>query len=268
MDREEIQLLVISLSIVFFTLLIVLFVLFFYFQKKKTQFLIDKMESEIHFQSELIKTRVEIKDQTLTEISKELHDNIGQIISVAIMQINMYAQKKDPVTNSELEELKGVMAKSLDEIRILSRIINKDNLINTNFIESIKNDFSRIEKLKNIACELQINCEFPKINVEHELILYRIFQESIHNSLKHSSSKKIEMEINCTEEFLTITLKDFGIGFDSNQNYKGLGLNNIKFRAKLIGAKLTLNSSENGTVIFLKYNLNKQHETKEKSNNN
>ena len=132
MDREKIQLLVILLSIVFFTLLVVLFVLFFYFQKKKTQFLIDKMESEIHFQSELIKTRVEIKDQTLTEISKELHDNIGQIISVAIMQLNMFAENEKPITSEELEELKQIMAKSLDEIRILSRIINKDNLINTN----------------------------------------------------------------------------------------------------------------------------------------
>ncbi|WP_445455055.1 sensor histidine kinase [Flavobacterium sp. HNIBRBA15423] len=268
MDREKTQLLIILLSIVFFTLLAVLFVLFFYFQKKKTQFLIDKMESEIHFQSELIKTRVEIKDQTLTEISKELHDNIGQIISVAIMQLNMYAQKEENISKIELEELKNVMAKSLDEIRILSRIINKDNLINTNFIESIQNDFKRIEKLKNITCNLLINCEFPKINIEHELILYRIFQESIHNSLKHSSSKKIEMSINCTDELLTIMLKDFGIGFDSNQNHKGLGLNNIKFRAKLIGAKLTLNSTEKGTEIFLEYNLNKQDESKEKSNNN
>ena len=268
MDREEIQLLVISLSIVFFTLLIVLFVLLFYFQKKKTQFLIDKMESEIHFQSELIKTRVEIKDQTLTEISKELHDNIGQIISVAIMQLNMYAQKEEAVSSADLKEVKSVMAKSLDEIRILSRIINKDNLINTNFIESIENDFKRIEKLKNIECKLNVACNFPKINVEHELILYRIFQESIHNSLKHSSSKKIEMNINCNEEILTIQLKDFGIGFDSKIMHKGLGLNNIKYRAKLIGAKLSLDSNENGTEIFLEYNINKQDENKEKSNNN
>ncbi|WP_236554679.1 sensor histidine kinase [Flavobacterium sp. 9AF] len=226
------------------------------------------MESEIHFQSELIKTRVEIKDQTLTEISKELHDNIGQIISVAIMQLNMYTQRDETVTKTDLEEVKSVMAKSLDEIRILSRIINKDNLINTNFIESIENDFKRIEKLKNIECKLYLNCNFPKINVEHELILYRIFQESIHNSLKHSSSKKLEMNISCDDEILTIQLKDFGIGFDSNQNYKGLGLNNIKFRAKLIGANLSLNSNENGTETLLQYNLNKQDENKEKSNNN
>lgn len=263
MDREKTQLLIILVSIVFFTLLVVLFVLFFYFQKKKTQFLIDKMESEIHFQSELIKTRVEIKDQTLSEISKELHDNIGQIISVAIMQINMFIQNERKITPEELQELKQIMAKSLDEIRILSRIINKDNLINTNFIESIKNDFKRIQKLKNIECELTISCEFPKMNIEHELILYRIFQESIHNSLKHSSSKKLEMNITCEKEKLVISLKDYGIGFDAKNVQRGLGLNNIQFRAKLIGAKLIIHSNENGTNIILNYPLNKQNENEE-----
>lgn len=260
MDREKVQLLVISLSIVFFTLLIILFALFFYFQKKKTQFLIDKMESEIHFQSELIKTRVEIKDQTLSEISKELHDNIGQIISVAIMQVNLYLKNEEKVTKADLNELKNVLAKSLDEIRILSRIINKDNLINTNFIESIKNDFDRIKKLKNIECVFNHDETFPKINVEHELILYRIFQEAIHNSLKHSLSKKIEIDVTYEKKKLLIRLKDYGIGFDLNKTSKGLGLNNIKFRAKLIGATVSIESNNNGTILLLEYLLNKKNE--------
>lgn len=260
MDREEIQLLVISLSIVFFTLLIILFVLFFYFQKKRTQFLIEKMEAEIHFQSELIKTRVEIKDQTLSEISKELHDNIGQIISVGIMQVNLFLKDEKKVSKNDLNDLKEVLAKSLNEIRILSRLINKDNLINTNFIESIQNDFDRIKKLKNIDYTLEYEDDFPKINVEHELILYRIFQEAIHNSLKHSLSKKLAMRIDSTSDKLNIELKDFGVGFDTEKKSKGLGVNNIRFRAKLIGAALSIISNSTGTTIQLEYFLNKKNE--------
>ncbi|HJY12123.1 MAG TPA: histidine kinase, partial [Flavobacterium sp.] len=108
------------------------------------------MESELYFQSELIKTRIEIKDQTLSEISKELHDNIGQIVSVGIMQLNIYLDSGKPIQANELNDLKGILAKSLDEIRILSRIINKDNLLHSNFIEAIKQDLERIKKLKNI----------------------------------------------------------------------------------------------------------------------
>ena len=101
MERKEIQLLVISLSIVFLTLLIILLVIFFYFLKKKNNYLVEKMESELYFQSELIKTRIEIKDQTLSEISKELHDNIGQIVSVGIMQLNMYLNSGKPIEQTE-----------------------------------------------------------------------------------------------------------------------------------------------------------------------
>ena len=89
MEREEIQLLIISSSIVLFTLLTTVFILFYYFQKKKSEFLLDKIESELIFQSELVKSKIEIKEQTLTNVSRELHDNIGQILSVALMEMNM-----------------------------------------------------------------------------------------------------------------------------------------------------------------------------------
>ncbi|WP_240628248.1 histidine kinase [Flavobacterium anhuiense] len=99
--------------------------------------MVEKMEADLYFQSELVKTRIEIKDQTLSEISKELHDNIGQIISVAIMQLNICISSKDVQIN-ELKDLKTLLAKSLDELRILSRIINKDNLLQNNFLEAIQ----------------------------------------------------------------------------------------------------------------------------------
>ena len=185
MQPEEIQLLAITLSLVLLTLLIILFVVFFFFQKKKTSFLIEKMESELHFQSELVKTRIEIKDQTLSEISKELHDNIGQILSVAIMQVNMYSSTDKPISKNEFADLREILGKSLDEIRILSRVINRDNFSDLNFIEAIELDFERIRKLKKIECLFSIKGKIPVINKEHELIIYRIFQEAIHNVLRH-----------------------------------------------------------------------------------
>ena len=262
MERKEIQLLVISLGIVFLTLLIILLVIFFYFLKKKNNYLVEKMESELYFQSELVKTRIEIKDQTLSEISKELHDNIGQIISVGIMQLNMYLNTGKPIQQNELIDLKEVLAKSLDEIRILSRIINKDNLLQSNFIEAIKQDLERIKKLKNIQYQYNLIGEIPNISQEHDLFIYRIFQEALHNSLKHSHSDLFEVNINVTDSVFSLEMKDFGIGYDTNQTSSGLGLTNMKLRAKLIGAELTMNSDSSGTSVILEYPLIKTNETK------
>ncbi|PWB21750.1 sensor histidine kinase [Flavobacterium sp. HTF] len=254
MERKEIQLLVISLGIVFFTLLVTLLVIFFYFLKKKNNYLVEKMESEMYFQSELIKTRIEIKDQTLSEISKELHDNIGQIISVAIMQLNIGIHNKN-ISISELKDLKDVLAKSLDELRILSRIINKDNLLQHNFLEAIQQDLERIKKLKKIKYNFNRIGTFPIINEEHELIIYRIFQEALHNSLKHSRSDLFNVDIETTAAVFRLKLKDFGIGYDLTNSNSGLGLSNMKLRAKLIGAKLIMTSDQTGTSVNLEYPL-------------
>ena len=261
MERKEIQLLVISLGIVFLTLLVILLVIFFYFLKKKNSYLVEKMESELYFQSELIKTRIEIKDQTLSEISKELHDNIGQIVSVGIMQLNMYLDSGHPVQANELNDLKGILAKSLDEIRILSRIINKDNLLQSNFIEAIQQDLERIKKLKNIQYHYNFTGEIPKISQEHDLFIYRIFQEALHNSLKHSHSDLFEVNIKTSNTIFRLEIKDFGIGYDVNQINSGLGLSNMKLRAKLIGATLNMQSDSSGTTVTLQYPLTKTNET-------
>lgn len=260
MERKEIQLLVISLGIVFLTLLIILLVIFFYFLKKKNNYLVEKMESEMYFQSELIKTRIEIKDQTLSEISKELHDNIGQIISVGIMQLNMYLNVDMPVHNNELNDLKQILAKSLDEIRILSRIINKDNLLQSNFIEAIKQDLERIKKLKNIDSSYNFTGKIPDISLEHDLFIYRIFQEALHNSLKHSHSDSFEVNISTSDTLFQLEIRDFGIGYDTNNKNSGLGLNNMKLRAKLIGAVLKMESDSSGTTVTLNYPLTEENE--------
>lgn len=263
MERKEVQLLIISLGIVFFTLLVVLVVLFLFFLKKKNKFMFERMESEHYFQSELVKTRIEIKDQTLSEISKELHDNIGQILSVAIMQLNLFLQNdKKIVSQKELMDLKNIVSNGLDEIRILSRIINKENTLHCNFIDSIQLDLDKIKKLKKIKCIFNWDGISPEINFEHELFIYRIFQEAIHNSLKHSHSEVFEISITTTKDNFALNLTDFGIGYDFKMLNSGSGLTNMKLRAKLIGATIEMISNKNGTAIKLVYPLNSNHEIK------
>ncbi len=260
MEQQEVQLLVFTISLVFLTLLIVLFVVFVHFQKKKTAFLMEKMEAELHFQNELVQTQIEIKDQTLSEISKELHDNIGQILSVAIMQVNMYSKDVNKISTNEMDDLKGVLAKSLDEIRILSKIINRENFANLNFEEAISLDLERIRKLKKIQCDFEIVGDIPEINKEHELIIYRIFQEAIHNVLRHSHSEIITLKMESTNNTMTIKLIDQGVGFDVKLASGGLGLHNMKLRANLIGATISIDSSSKGSEIELKYPLNSNNE--------
>ena len=257
---KDLQLLVISLSIVFITLLVLTLSILYYFYKKKSEYLSQKMKSELLFKSELVKAQIEIKDQTLLEISRELHDNIGQIISVAIMQVNLGLEQSKPINKESLSELKNVLSNCLNEIRLLSRIINKENLQNSNLTETISTDLERIHNLKKIKCTFIDNTTELINNSEHELIIYRIFQESLLNILKHSHSESVFVETKNREGGFEMVINDNGKGFDINQKSSGSGLKNMKHRASLIGASLTIESLNNYTTIRLFYPLKKKDE--------
>jgi signal transduction histidine kinase len=253
MEREEIQLLIISFSIVVLTLLVTLFILFFFFQKKKSKFLMDKMEAELLFQSELTNSKIEIKEQTLTNISRELHDNVGQILSVALMHMNMIMENDDAYAKKDIQNIKDLVTKSLNEIRLLSKIMNGDLLVNINFVDAITEDLDRITALKKIKCQLKVTGQVQKINKEHQTIIYRILQESISNILRHSQSETIDIVIVFIKHNCKINIVDTGKGFNLQSYAKGSGLENIRTRAQILGAKFNIHSNKNGTNLTIDY---------------
>ncbi len=254
MEQEDLQLLILSFSIVLFTLVAVFFGLFFFFQKKKSKFLMDKMEAELLFQSELAKSKIEIKEQTLTNVSRELHDNIGQILSVALLQMNIIIDGDAIFSKKDIINVRELVSNSLNEIRLLSKIMNGDIFLNTSFINAISEDLVKIKQLKKIKCKLNLHGKIQPINKEHETIIYRILQEAISNTLKHSQSNFITINILFSKNNCQIDVIDSGIGFEIKKCIKGSGLSNIETRANLIGASFTINSEENkGTTLTINY---------------
>lgn len=257
-ESEKLQFFVLISSLIFILLIITVFILFAFFQKQKSKYIIDKMQDNLHFQTELVKSKIEIKEQILSQIGRELHDNIGQILSVALMQMNLILDK-NKVEMIEIENLKDIVTESLNEIRVLSKLSNKENETDFNLVNSIQADLERIQSLKNIKCSLNVNGVMPPINVEHELFLYRVLQEGITNILKHSQSEKIELSIDVFKHKVEINLSDEGLGFCSDYK-KGSGLTNMKYRTKLIGAQMNIDSSKKGTTININYPLKTNYE--------
>jgi signal transduction histidine kinase len=252
MDSKEVIYLITIIVFILLLVFITFFIFYYSFFKKKNQFIKKKIELELHLQSELSKAKMEIKDQTLSEVSRELHDNIGQIFSVVKMQLN-YIKNKQNIQSEDINEIIENVSNGIEELRFISKIINRDITLKDNIIISIKNDLERIERLKKIKCIF--NSEFENIDmiIEHELILYRIFQEAITNSIKHSESSEIQVKVFNNNSNFVLEIIDKGIGFQSNIN-DGSGLFNMKTRAKLIGATIFIESN-NGTKITINYPL-------------
>ncbi|MBT8302885.1 MAG: histidine kinase [Bacteroidia bacterium] len=232
--------------------LVILF--FVVFQKRKNKLLLDKFKREQEFQEEIAKAQLEIQDQTLKNVAWELHDNVGQLLSVANMQLNVISKKIPEDSSEGLHEIKDVVNKSLKEVRSLSKSLNSDVIQNIGLVKSIQNELDRFNKLKFFGAKLQLTGEAKHIDAKDEIIIFRIIQEFFSNSMKYSQANNLSVNMNYFDDRLEVNVSDDGVGFEMGTIEKGSGLINMKSRARLINADFSLDSRKNeGVSLFLRY---------------
>lgn len=247
------------LLIIYFTVIILFFavfaiVFFIAFQKRKNKLLLDKLKSEQQFEEELKNSKIEIQEQTLKNVSWELHDNIGQLLSTAVMQINILSTQVDDQLDDSVENLRGLVGDTLQEIRSLSRSLNHEVIQNIGLEKSIQGELARFEKMNFLETHFDSHGEHIQINAKDEIILYRMIQEFFSNTIKYAEAGTLSVSLNYTEESLEIHVKDDGKGFEMETVQASSGLINMKSRAELVKATLELKSApEQGTELQLLY---------------
>ncbi|GAA4239527.1 hypothetical protein GCM10022291_34190 [Postechiella marina] len=246
MEREGQAILVAVGTLVF--LCIIVIALFVIFQRRKNLLLLNQKESEERFEQEISKMQIEVREETFRNISWELHDNIGQLITLAKIQLQ---------SSSDINDAKISLDKGLKEIRTLSKSINPEALKNTTLVEALKLEIDRFNRLKYIEANLEINGEKKTMDSKIELTVFRILQEFFSNTIKHANASKLRVIINYNNKGLSICAADNGKGFgiENKAKYNGIGLTNIKKRAQLINADIKIESELNiGTKLYISYN--------------
>ncbi|PCH77779.1 MAG: histidine kinase [Flavobacteriaceae bacterium] len=259
MENEgQIKLLVLVTTVIILLLGITVVVLFSFFQKKKVGYIAKQREVQQQFEEELTKSKIEIREQALQNISWEIHDNIGQLLSVARMQLNIIEASLPENQQEKISETNALIGSSLQELRSLAKSLSPEIIKNLGLIDSIQMEVERFNKLKFIKTELTVINTPLLIQSDHEIILFRIIQEFCNNTLKYSKGSTLNITLTYFDDSLQIIAKDNGIGFDTQDKNKqlGIGLLNMKSRSKLIGAKLELTSVlGKGTQLDIKYKL-------------
>lgn len=226
------------------------------FQKRKNKLITDRLEAEKQFEKELTNAQLEIQDQTLKNIAWELHDNVGQLLSVANIQLNVLHSTAPEEHRSAIKETKDVIAATVQEVRALSRTLNSEVIQYNGLIKSVRTELERFNRLNFLHADLKIEGEVQSIKSEDEIIIFRILQEFFSNVIKHAKADKLFVFLFYGEKALEITVEDNGVGFDTSINSPNSGLHNMKSRAKLLGAQYSLSSRLNeGTKLNLTYPL-------------
>lgn len=249
MQQETGEFLFLISTIVVGLITIALIVLFVIFQKRQNLLLLQKEEDKKRFEREIAETQIEIREETLRNISWELHDNIGQLLTLAKIQLQN-------ATPENIEDVSNTITKGLTEVRALSKLINPEAIKNINLKEAVQLEIDRFNRLNFISSTLDITGEEFKIEKKASIIIFRILQEFFSNTIKHSKASELNVAINFNRNCLEILAKDNGVGFSSEIISKGIGLENIKNRAKLIGAEAIFQSEKNkGTSLKIVYKL-------------
>lgn len=229
------------------------------FIQKKTRLLIAQKEKDMRFEKELATSQIEMKEQTLNYIGQELHDDLGQKLSVVRLRQNQLIAKMKDSEKEELVELNELLGECIQDIRDLSKTFITEQVIHFGLIESLEREISKIQKLRLLKIELITQKHDIDIMPKHGLILFRIIQESINNILKHSKAKNVLIKIEDDHEKLDILISDNGKGFNTNLKKDGSGLKNMELRAKIIHAEFSIQSEpEKGTQTSITYYKNIQ----------
>ena len=241
-------------SIVFTTivlLLLVAFLMFFFvrYRLKSNAFIKERAAMKKAFERTLLQSQIEVQEATFAGLSKELHDNIGQLLSSTKMLLGVTQRYlgSSPETLTIAEETLG---KAINELRALTKSLDKDWLEQFSFIQNLEVEAARI----NDAMYLEILFSHPEkllLKSDEQIILFRIVQEAIQNAVKHAQAKKIQIHLTNSDHLVRVIVIDDGMGFDETSPREGLGMKNMKQRTKLLGGSIAWNSTGNGSSVTI-----------------
>ena len=197
-------------------------------------------------QQELLHARLEIQENIFKNLSEEIHDNIGQELSVLKLTLSVIPLAQDDETGSYIKESRSMVNHIISSVSDLSKSLHTDRIVKIGIIEAVKFELEKIEKTRLFQTSFTYTDEDFTINAGNEIFLFRIIQESLNNIIKHSKAQNIRAELICRDNTIIFTFTDDGVGFDVEEamqrpsSNRGIGLTSMVNRAKLIGGHLSV----------------------------
>ena len=213
-------------------------------------------------EKELLKSFIEGKDRERKRMARELHDSLGQSLTAASLSIDFIMNNKEQLSPAAWEHLsngQSHLKEAIEETRNISHDLLPRTVEDFGLIPGIRNLVSNIQKTTTIKLYFFENIGDFKMGQEQELHIYRIVQEAVNNSLKHSECSRIDLQLIRHDNTLTITIEDNGKGFNKEEiekTHSGFGLRNIEIRSKALSGEFSIESAPGkGTTIIVELEI-------------
>ncbi len=244
MDDNQIVLGVLFTTLLLLLLVAGIFISIYMAGKRRLQQEVKIAQLELTYEKELRKVENEVSENMMEHFAQELHDNVGHTLTC--MRIAIENKKLDePEIEHTFLPIEGYLEEASQQLRLLSRSLNTEYIANIGLIAAIELEVDRINQLRRQKVHWQNAAGNLSLDHNQELMTFRIFQEMMHNSIKHSQARNITISLANNNGFELIVADD-GKGFDVHQieqSPKASGLKNIRKRAQMAGFTCSIESS-------------------------
>lgn len=215
--------------IVFFVVMLINLLLFL--RNRKLRHIAEVQELKIAFEKELLTSRLEVTESTLAEVSGDLHDDVGQMLTVAILELNRL---------EGAEDAKIAVKSSLDSVRAISRSLSPDFVMAMGLKDVLLRLAERLNRKRENFLKINFDENVTWADQNHELYVYRILQELVTNTLKYAEASEVNINIYCDAGSNIICYSDNGKGLGDVEN--GVGMLNINRRVQVLHGTIQIDS--------------------------
>ena len=252
-DQINIEIVIIStfvLTLFAFFLIAVLVVQ----KNKQNRYASELAISNYRQQNQILRVRLEVQEETMNQLSKEIHDNLNQLLGLTQANVYMLRDKTEkPDDKAVLDNINDLLTHVVTDLQNLSHSLNGSFINNLGLAEALRNEVGYINATKKLLCKLEEEGDGPEIAEDKGLLVFRIAQEAINNVLKHAHATELTIKLKKENHELQLIISDNGIGFDDADTIiGGIGFINMHQRAQVLQARLEIISKRNnGTQISL-----------------
>jgi two-component system, NarL family, sensor kinase len=221
----------------------------FLYQRRRHQQEQELAQMKDLYEQEALKSQLEIQENTLKNISQELHDNIGQMLSVVKMSLAVLPVQKEHEAFEPIQNSRQILNKAIVDLSNLTKSLHTDRITEIGLAEAIRYELEAVKKSGILQVEFSVTGEEFHFDDQKKIFLFRMFQENLNNIIKHSQATAVKTSLNYSgDNTFVMHIEDNGIGFNVEEKRKsvssssGVGLKSLFNRAALVGAELSMES--------------------------
>jgi signal transduction histidine kinase len=234
-----------------------IFIFLLKFQKRNSKHLLEKKRLQDEAERQIVESTLEIQHQTISHLSRELHDNVGQLLTLASITNEGIEPSEIKETEIKIKQVGEIINTAILEIRQLSRSLNPERIEKIGIADAIEEELSKINRTGKYQTSFSYEAYPDMLDNRQTLVLFRIVQEMLQNILKHAGANYIEINLKEDSNHFILEIIDNGIGITENATINGTGLINAQNRAKSINGMLSIsNHSPQGVIVTITINKN------------